>query len=286
MSLFLPYEKMWDMPLGGVSQEKQVPHWAGNIIYGFLAVVFKLCFRYRVDGRENLRGFKDTSGVLVVSNHTSFLDVAFMYLSARPSQWIRFLGRESLFDNAHGLVGQILSRVGAFPIKRDSADRSAIKRASRMLKNKECVGILPEGTRRNKGSMKPELHSGAAFIARMGHAPILPMTVRNAEKVKEKGKFFRFPKITIEFGTPILVSDFDFLPKDERLDACTWYAMRECFALSKRCAPEEVDMRELFPDSKDYAEAFAAHPIPTHTTGELAATLGTAATAEKKASAA
>ena len=29
MSLFLPYEKMWDMPLGGTSDEKQVPHWAG-----------------------------------------------------------------------------------------------------------------------------------------------------------------------------------------------------------------------------------------------------------------
>lgn len=271
MSLFLPYEKMWDMPLGGDSNEKQVPHWAGNIIYGFLAAVFKVCFRYRVDGREKLRGFEGKSGVLVVSNHTSFLDVAFMYLAARPNQWIRFLGREDLFDNAHGLVGQILSRVGAFPIKRDSADRSAIKRATRMLKNKECVGILPEGTRRGKGSKEPELHSGAAFIARMGRAPILPMTVRDAERVKEKGRFFRFPKITIEYGDPVLVSDFDFLPKDERLDACTWYAMRECFALSRRCAPEDVDMGELFPGSRDYAAVFAEHPIARHTTQELVA---------------
>lgn len=286
MSLFLPYEKMWDMPLGGVSEEKQVPHWAGNLIYGFLVAVFKVCFRYRVDGRENLRGFQGKSGVLVVSNHTSFLDVAFMYLAARPNQWIRFLGRESLFDNAGGLVGQILSRVGAFPIKRDSADRSAIKRATRMLKNKECVGILPEGTRRGKGSMKPELHSGAAFIARMGHAPILPMTVRNAEKVKEKGKFFKFPKITIEYGTPILVSDFDFLPKDERLDACTWYAMRECFALSLRCAPEMIDMHDLFPDSKDFTEAFAEHPIPRHETSELVGEIDRKASTAREASAA
>ncbi len=286
MSLFLPYEKMWDMPLGGVSDEKQVPHWAGNAIYGFLAVVFKVCFRYRIDKRENLRGFKDKSGVLIVSNHTSFLDVVFMYLAARPSQWVRFLGRENLFGKAGGLVGQILSRVGAFPIKRDSADRSAIKRASRMLKNKECVGILPEGTRRGKSSRKPELHSGAAFIARMGHAPILPMTVRNAEKIKEKGKFFRFPKVTIEYGDPLLVSDFDFLPKDERLDGCTWYAMRICFALSRQCRPEEVDMRELFPDAKDFSETFAAHPIPPHSTAELVAAFDDAAHATKEASAA
>ena len=101
MSLFLPYEKMWDMPLGGTSDEKQVPHWAGNLIWGFLAFVFKICFRYRVDHRESLRGFKDKTGVVVVGNHTSFLDVAFMYLAGRPSQWVRFLGRENLFGNAH-----------------------------------------------------------------------------------------------------------------------------------------------------------------------------------------
>ena len=271
MSLFLPYEKMWDMPLGGVSQEKQIPHWFGNIAYVVVAAIFKICFRYRVDNREALRAFHNRSGLLLVCNHTSFLDVVCMYLVCRPRQWVRLMGRESLFDNAHGLAGQILSRVGAFPVKRDSADRTAIKRASRMLKNRELVGILPEGTRRGKGSQTPKMHSGAAFIARMGHAPILPMTVRDVEKIKQKGQRLRFPKVTIEFGTPILVSDFDFLPKEDRLDACTWYAMRECFALSYRCAPEDVDMRELFPDSRDFSEVFAACPIPRRSSEELLA---------------
>lgn len=269
--MFLPYEKMWDMPLGGTSAEKQIPHWFGNLVWIVVGAIFKLCFRYRVDGREHLRGFKDKRGVLVISNHTSFLDVAFMYLAARPSQWVRLIGRESLFDNARGLVGQILSRVGAFPIKRDSADRTAIKRATRMLKNNECVGILPEGTRRGKGSKEPEIHAGAVFIAKMAKVPILPMTVRNAEYVKQKGKFFRFPKITIEYGQPLLVSDFDFIPKEDRMDACAWYAMRECFALSQRVPREQVDMKALFPTGKDYTDLFAQVQIPQHTTEELVA---------------
>ncbi len=63
-----------------------------------------------------------------------------------------------------------------------------------MLKGKEVVGILPEGTRRGKGTKTPEIHAGAAFVARMGHAPIIPMTVRNAELVKQKGKMIRFPQ--------------------------------------------------------------------------------------------
>ncbi len=283
MRLFLSQEQMWDRPLGGTSTEKQVPHWAGNILFVIIGGLCKLLFRYRVDNRESLRGFKNKTGVVVVCNHTSFLDVVFIYLAARPKQWVRLMGRESLFDNAGGLLGQILTRVGAFPVKRDSADRTSIKRATRMLKNNELVGILPEGTRRGKSNRTPEIHAGAAFIAKMGHAPILPMTVRNAELVKQKGQRVHFPKITVEYGNPILVGDFDFLPKDDRLEACTWYAMRACFALSQNCTPEEVDMCALFPGGRDFTEVFREHPVPQHTTEEVVAALD-AAQAEKKAS--
>ena len=271
MSVFLRYEDMWDRALGGNSDEKQVPHWFANFAYVLVGFVFKVLFRYRVDGRENLRAFKDRCGAVVISNHTSFLDVAYMYVAARPSQFVRLMGRDSLFGNAHGLLGQILSRVGAFPIKRDTADRGAIKRAAHMLKGNQLVGILPEGTRRGKGSKVPEIHSGAAFIAKMGKAPILPMTVRNAENIKRKGERMRFPKVTIEYGKPVVLSDFDFLPKEDRLEACTWYAMREVFALSKRVPREEVDMVELFPNGRDFTAVFADHPIPEHTGEEAIA---------------
>ena len=269
MPLFLPYEKMWDMPLGGSSKGKQIPHWFGNLAFAVVGGVCKVLFRYRVDGRENLRELKGKSGAVVVCNHTSYLDVAFVYLAARPNQWVRLIGRESLFPLGHGIVGQILSRGGAFPIKRDSADRTAIKRATR--KNGELVGIFPEGTRRGKSNKVPKLHSGAAFIAKMGKAPLLPMTVRNAELVKQKGKRIHFPKITVQYGNPVLLSDFDGLPKDERLDGCTWYVMRECFAMFYNKPAREVDMRELFPEAKDYSAYFEENPVPVRTTDELLA---------------
>ena len=228
MSLFLRYEDMWDRALGGTTDEKQIPHWFANFAYVLIGFVFKVLFRYRVDGRENLRAFKDRCGAVVVSNHTSFLDVVLMYV----------------------------------------ADRTAIKRAAHMLKGNQLVGILPEGTRRGKGSKTPEIHSGAAFIAKMGKAPILPMCVREAENVKRKGERMHFPKITVEYGKPLVVSDFDFLPKEDRLDGCSWYAMREVFALHQRVPREQVDMVALFPDGRDFTEVFAAHPIPEHPPAE------------------
>ena len=94
MSLFLRYEDMWDRALGGTTDEKQIPHWFANFAYVLIGFVFKVLFRYRVDGRENLRAFKDCCGAVVVSNHTSFLDVVLMYVAARPSQFVRLMGRD------------------------------------------------------------------------------------------------------------------------------------------------------------------------------------------------
>ena len=266
---FMKPEEMWDKSLGGEDTSNELTHWGGNLCYAVVAAICKVCWRYKVINRQNLRDFKGKCGVLVASNHTSYLDVVLMYCASRPSQWLRFIARDTLFEAGHGWLGQAISRAGAFPIKRGTADRTCIKRAAKHLKNKEVVGILPEGSRRNKGSLKPSVNAGAAFIVRMaGNVPILPMTVRNAEKVKNKGERIHFPRIYVEYGDPVLLQDFDFLPKADRLEACTWFVLRECYALFYEIPPEEVDMVALFPDDHDYTSVFAEHPIPRHTTQE------------------
>lgn len=257
--MFLPYEKMWDMaidPKDSNCSDGRITHWAGNIIYAIVFVVFKIAFRTKVVGREKLDAVIAKGGCLIAGNHVSYLDPAFLWVAGRPRHWIRFMARENMFSNAGGLAGQIVSRVGAFPIKRESADRIAIKRAATMLKRGECVGIFPEGTRRGRGTASPELHGGAAFIARMGKAPMMPSAARNVDLVKRKGERLRFPKVTVVFGDPVYLEDFDFLPKEERLDGAMWYVMRECYALLRDVEREQVDMKELFPEAKDYSEEF------------------------------
>ncbi len=269
------YAELFDSPFGVDEYDngkKRISRVPARVIVSTVAGICKVLYRYEVHGRENLYQLAEKSGVVVISNHTSYLDVVFMYLSIRPKYWPRFIARDSLFE-ANPALAWIFAHIGAFPIKRDSADRTAVKRASRMLKNGEIVCIMPEGSRRGKGSAKPRVHGGAALIARMGKAPILPMAVHNVDKVKVKGERLRFPKITTEFGNPVMLSDFDFLPKDDRLDGCVWYALRECFALFQHVAPEEVDMVALFPDDKDFTQAFAEHPIPRLASAEVAALL-------------
>lgn len=257
----LSYEEMLDMPVGGTSQEKEIPHWCANIIYVVVGSIAKVLWRYRIEGMQTLRDLHEKSGVVVVSNHKSFLDVVFLWCSTRPDMWIRFMARDEFYEKAGGLLGQIFARCGAFPVTRDSADRTSIKRAAKCLKNGEIVGIFPEGTRRDRGTVGLSLHGGVALIARMGKAPMLPSTVVNVEKIKQKGKMLRFPRVTVRYGHPVSIDQFDFLPKTERLDAASWYVMRECFALDYGCSADQVDMVLLFPDSKDYRQTFLDHPI-------------------------
>lgn len=265
------YQRFWDRPFGGHSSEKPVPKGVATFAVGLVRAVLTPLFRFSVDQRRVLAELCQKTGVMVVANHTSFLDVIFLYLAIRPVAWPRFMARNTLFDGKPKILGWFLARVGVFPVNRDSADLSSIKRAAGYLKNGEVVAVMPEGTRRGKSDRVPEIHAGAALIARMAKVPILPATVRNAEFIKEKGKMLHFPKVTAEFGQPLWVSDFDFLPKEKRLDGCMWYAMRECFALSQRCAPEEVDMKALFPDSEDFSEIFLEHPLNSASVAEICA---------------
>lgn len=256
------HEEYWDRPLDGNDDTDHIPRGVAHVLGGFFRVVCVILWRFRVENQAVIDKFAGKAvGAVVVAPHTSFLDVVITFIAMRPKGWVRLMGRDTLFAVAHGFLGWVFSHVGAFPVKRDSADRIALKRAAHMLKNGEWVGIYPEGTRRGKGTGESTLHGGAALVARMGKAPLIPLGLSGVSDVKRKGERVRFPRITARFGEPIAVSSFDFLPKEERMDGATWYVMREAFALTRNCAAEDVDMVALFPTSKDYTAVFAAHPI-------------------------
>lgn len=264
------FERFFDEEYDGHGDGPRIPKLWSHVLGATCLFLMRLLFRYSVRNRQVVDAFKGKrTGAVIVAPHVSYLDVVAMWEAVRPVQYVRLMARDTLFQVAHGFLGFFFARVGAFPVQRNTADRSAVKRASRMLKHGELVGIFPEGTRRGKGNKTPQILGGAALVARMGKAPIIPLGLSGIDQVKRKGERVRFPKITATFGRPIAVSSFDFLPKDERLEGCTWYVLREAFALSRGCAPEEVDMEALFPGSKDFAAAFEGREIATVDVADL-----------------
>ena len=96
------YEKLFDLPIGVdeyTSGEKHFNRAPAYVIVGVVSFICKVLYRYRVTGREKLPPLADNSGVVAISNQTSYLDVVFKYLGMFPRYWPRFMARESLFDH-------------------------------------------------------------------------------------------------------------------------------------------------------------------------------------------
>jgi 1-acyl-sn-glycerol-3-phosphate acyltransferase len=201
-----------------------------DVVGGFL---WRVLFRLTVEGRENLDGYgvHGGKGAVISANHVSLCDPPTLWLAVRPGI-PRMMGKESVFTKATLLVADGGAMLGAFPIKRNVADRKAIKRAISFLRGGELVGIFPEGTRMRLPGMVPQYHAGTALIASMAGVPIIPVGIRGTDKVCPGGThILHFPKVTVAFGKPIDPKDFNHLPKKERSDAILNEVMRNIFAL-------------------------------------------------------
>ena len=96
---------------------------------------------------------------------------------------------------------------------------------------------------------------------------IISVCEKDAERLENYTEYY------FKDNMPDKYTDFNEMLKDERLDACTWYAMREVFALSQRIPADQVDMKALFPEDRDFSDVFAQHEIPKHSSREVASAM-------------
>ena len=117
----------------------------------------KILFRPSVVGADNI---PLTGPVLIAPIHRSNVDFAFsLFISPRK---VFFMAKEGIFHPA--IFGALLTRLGAFPVDRNSADRESLRLSEEVLKRGQALVLFPEGTRKEGTSVEP-LHDGAAFIA-------------------------------------------------------------------------------------------------------------------------
>lgn len=159
-------------------------------------VLFKVLFRIKVYGRQNL---PKEGGYILASNHVSHLDPILLGISS-PRK-LNFMARHDLFNKF--ILGWLLRSWGVFPVKRDTADLSALKEAMRKIKNGQAVALFPEGTRSRDGSIG-EGNPGVGFLAAKLDVPVIPAFIRGTEQALAKGsKFIRPAKIYLSFGEQI-----------------------------------------------------------------------------------
>jgi 1-acyl-sn-glycerol-3-phosphate acyltransferase len=161
--------------------------------------VLRLLFRLRARGLENV----PPGGIVLASNHISNFDPWPLGLPLWPKRRLRWMGKSELFNP---VLGPIIRRGGAFPVRRGMNDREAIERAIELARAGDVVVMFPEGTRREKGLRKkfrPQAHTGAARIAIVAGVPLVPAAVAGTDRLSRLGP------LRVVYGEPIPLDDLD-----------------------------------------------------------------------------
>jgi 1-acyl-sn-glycerol-3-phosphate acyltransferase len=150
-------------------------------------------FRGHIYGAENVP--QDRS-FIAVSNHASYFDPPILACAVgRP---VAFMAKEELFEVP--VLKQAISLYGAYPVKRTSADRSAIRSALKSLEDGWATGVFLQGTRTQDGRItQPKL--GAATIAAKAKVPVLPVCLWGTQGILKSGSPLPRPaSVTVRIG--------------------------------------------------------------------------------------
>ncbi|MFK8183059.1 MAG: lysophospholipid acyltransferase family protein [Phormidesmis sp.] len=150
-------------------------------------------WRGRIHGASNV---PKTGPLIVVANHGSNVDPPL--LSNCVNRPVSFMAKESLFQVP--LFSSAIKAYGAYPVKRGSADRSAIRAALKQLEEGWAVGIFLQGVRTPDGRIStPKL--GAALIASKAQVPLLPVSLWGTQDILAKGAKMPKPSpVTVRIG--------------------------------------------------------------------------------------
>jgi len=169
------------------------------ISYFLLTLFERFYFRTIFYGRENL---PKIGNFILASNHISNLDPFVLGLVARKR--FSFIAKEELFKAP--LLNFYFHQVGAFPIKRESADFRAIREALRRLKRGNPLVIFPEGTRGVAGRVK-KINSGIGLLAIKSNLPVLPVYIKGTDKcLPDKAKWFKRALVEVRIGKALYFS--------------------------------------------------------------------------------
>ena len=167
--------------------------------------VYSLCWRWASGlasflshaRAHNLDRVPPTGPLLVAANHASYLDP--IYLGCVISRPTQYMAKDTLF---RGPLGALISRLGAFPVRRGESDPGAIRTAMRALRSGDALIMFPEGTRGGGADML-DAQKGVGFLATRTGAAVLPAYLHGMADVFGRRRPWPRPgQVEIVFGEP------------------------------------------------------------------------------------
>lgn len=140
---------------------------------------------------ENVERIPNSGGVILCGNHISLLDVFLLF--AHVKRPMRFMGKAELFEIP--VISWFIRKCGAFPVKRETGDLTAIRTSINILNSGGALTIFQTGKRN-----ATEAKNGAVYLALKSKVPIVPFSI--------EGNFRLFTRTTIRFGELISLEEY------------------------------------------------------------------------------
>ncbi len=176
-----------------------------TIKYLLAIPILRAMFRPQVTGVKNI---PRKGGVIIASNHLSFIDSAILPLMVRRR--VYFLAASTYYSNKSfgaWALKRLLLATGMIPLDRSGgkASEASLQAGLKVLREGRMLGIYPEGSRSRDGKM----HRGRTGVARLvleAQVPVVPVAMIDTEKVIPVGSTSNVPhlqQVRLVFGAPL-----------------------------------------------------------------------------------
>lgn len=160
--------------------------------------VFPLVEKLEVRGLEHVPA---QGPLIMVANHIAFMDIP--NIGYRVKRHEHHMAKMELFEVP--MLGAIIRRLDAFPVRRGESDRESLRMAEEVLAAGQVLVIFPEGHRSDTHTMAAGL-PGVALIAMRSGAPIVPVGISGTEQIF-KGRYGPWaPKVRLNYGEPFTLA--------------------------------------------------------------------------------
>src|SRR4051794_1911986 len=170
-----------------------------------LTPVAAVWYRFKVTGAEYVPA---EGPAIIAPNHKSFYDSFFIGLATR--RHLHFMAKTELFQ---GRSARLLSGLGAFPVRRGTADPDALETARLHLEAGRVLAMFPEGTRFRDPDALRAPRKGVGRLAIEAQAPIVPCAITGTEKLFLGGWFPKPVKVQLSFAPAISPAQLEATPE-------------------------------------------------------------------------
>jgi len=169
----------------------------------FLGLIFKLYYRPKVIGKENI---PKKGSIIIAGNHKHVMDQCGVIISTK--RVIHYMAKKEYFDGKHAWFFKMM---GCIPVNRSIHDNDAKTEALNVLKDGKALGIFPEGTRNKTEKFLLPFKFGCVSMAKKTDSYIVPFSVTGDYKFRSKNLVYRI-------GKPFKVTNMDLKSANNRLE--------------------------------------------------------------------